>query len=109
MPEPGAERCWHRVTGQRTECVRSGFRIAVMRKVFRSRQTRVISDVKENKQSMRTGFSGLYQGLSQSSLKSYPGKGGKRSCSHCSHPMLETRLADTIFLPELAHFPLLAT
>lgn len=52
---------------------------------FRSRQTSVIIDVEENEQSVRAGFSGLYQGLNQnqSSVKSYPEKGEKKNCSYC--------------------------
>lgn len=79
--------------------------------MFRSRQTSVISDVKENKQSVRAGFSGLYQGLNQNqnSLKSYPEKGEKRNCNHCSYLILKISLVSTIFLFVLAHFPILLT
>lgn len=65
--------------------------------MFRSGQTSVLSDAKENKQSVRAGFGVFYQGLNQSSLKNYPEKGEERNCNHYSHLMLKIRPEDQSF------------
>lgn len=71
MPRLGAEKCWYKITGPENSVFQEWIwdcSAEREREVFRCRQTHVISDVKENKQS--TSFSGLYQGLNQSSPKS---------------------------------------